>query len=98
MCPATGLRGSAKSYAPTNWIDTFDCSRMQRCRGLGVDVAVSCVRYMDGPKDRVPELRDNPTWQDIEAGIRRLDGHSCSVLVLGIGTPVPHMGIGGGED
>lgn len=56
------------------------------------------ITRMDGPEDRAPDLLDNPTCQDIEAAIRRLDGDSCSMLVLGIGDPVPHMGIGGGED
>lgn len=56
------------------------------------------VIRMDGPEDQVSDLLDNPTWQDIETAIRRLDGDACSMLVLGIGDPVPHMGIGGGED
>jgi len=50
---------------------------------------------MDGPEDRVPELLDNPTWQDIEAANLRLDGDSYLMLVLGIGNH--HTSIGGGE-
>jgi hypothetical protein len=56
------------------------------------------VTRMDGPEDHALELLDNPTWQDIEVAIRRLDGDSCSLLSLGFDDPVPHMGIGGGED
>jgi hypothetical protein len=53
---------------------------------------------MDGPEDRNPTEFANPTWRDIEAAIRRLDGDSCSLLILGIGEPpAPHMAIGGGD-
>jgi hypothetical protein len=53
---------------------------------------------MDGPDDKAQELFDDPAWQDIETAIRRLDGRKCTMLILEIGDPVPHMGIGGGED
>lgn len=56
------------------------------------------VIRMDGPEDRVAEELRNPTWQDIESAIRRLNGDTCSLLILGIGDPVPHMAIGGGQD
>jgi hypothetical protein len=56
------------------------------------------ITRMDGPEDRTSEELENPTWQDIETAIRRLDGDRCSLLILGIGDPVPHMGIGGGHE
>ena len=57
------------------------------------------VTRLDGPEDAAAEEMENPTWQDIETAIRRLDGDSCTILVLGIGEPpVPHMAIGGGEN
>jgi hypothetical protein len=56
------------------------------------------VTRMDGPKDSDQSELKNPRWSDIESAVRRLDGNSCSLLILGIGkTPVPHMAIGGGE-
>jgi Immunity protein Imm1 len=56
------------------------------------------VTRMEGPEDYNPAELDNPTCEDIEAAIRRLDGDSCSLLILGIGNPpTPHMAIGGGE-
>lgn len=54
------------------------------------------VTRMDGP-DGFSQT-EHPNWVDIENAIRRLDGEDCSLLILGIGDPVPHMGIGGGED
>jgi hypothetical protein len=57
------------------------------------------VTRMDGPNDSDPDELINPTWSEIESAIRRLDGNTCTLLVLGIGEPpVPHMAIGGGED
>jgi hypothetical protein len=57
------------------------------------------VTRMDGPDDPDPTEHLNPSWPEIEAAIRRLDGKDCTLLVLGIGEPpVPHMAIGGGED
>jgi len=56
------------------------------------------VTRMEGPEDRDPAELENPAWADIEDAIRRLDGKTCSLLILGIGEPpVPHMAIGGGE-
>ena len=56
------------------------------------------VTRMDGPEDRDPAELEHPAWTDIESAIRRLDGDSCSLLILGIGPPpVPHMAIGGGD-
>ncbi len=56
------------------------------------------VKRLDGPDDSDPsELRD-PKWADIEGAIERLDGETCTLLILGIGDPVPHMAIGGGKD
>lgn len=53
---------------------------------------------LGGPVDSDPAELQNPTWLDIEAAIRRLDGDTCSLVTLGIGpSPVPHMAIGGGE-
>ena len=56
------------------------------------------VNRMDGPADSDRRQVKNPTWEQIEIAIRRLDGDRCTLLILGIGDPVPHMGIGGGED
>jgi hypothetical protein len=56
------------------------------------------VTRMDGPEDRAAEELGNPTWQDIESAIRRLDGDTCSLLILGLSDPVPHLAIGGGQD
>jgi hypothetical protein len=56
------------------------------------------VTRMDGPEDQDPAELQHPAWRDIEAAIRRLNGDSCSLLILGIGPPpVPHMAIGGGD-
>ena len=56
------------------------------------------VTRMDGPEDRHPAELKHPTWTDIEASILRLDGDSCSLLILGVGPPpAPHMAIGGGD-
>jgi len=56
------------------------------------------VTEMAGPEDGKPKLLENPDWTDIESAIRRLDGDSCSLLILGIGpASVPHMAIGGGD-
>ena len=56
------------------------------------------VTHMDGPEDRDPAEVENPSWPEIEAAIRRLDGDSYSLLLLGIGpAEVPHMAIGGGD-
>jgi len=57
----------------------------------------SLVNRMDGPEDKCPASIERPAWNDIEKAIRRLDGNTCSLLVLGIGDPVPHMAIGGGD-
>ena len=55
------------------------------------------VTRMDGPEDLHEAEKQNPTWADIEAAIRRLDGETCTLVCLGIGEPpVPHMAIGGG--
>ena len=56
------------------------------------------VNRMDGPEDSDSGQIKNPTWERIETAIRRLDGERCTLLILGVGDPVPHMGIGGGED
>lgn len=57
------------------------------------------VTRMDGPADDGCPMTENPTWSDIEAAVRRLDGQNCSLLILGIGEPpTPHMAIGGGND
>ena len=42
------------------------------------------------------ELCD-PKWSDIEAAIRQLDGLTHTIVILGIGDPIPHMAIGGGK-
>lgn len=55
------------------------------------------VTHLDGP-DSDPVEKWNPTWADIETAIRRLDGHTCTLVGLSIGeAPLPHMSIGGGE-
>lgn len=56
------------------------------------------VVRLDGPEDSDSRQMENPTWEQIETAIRRLDGERCTLLILGVGDPVPHMGIGGGED
>jgi hypothetical protein len=56
------------------------------------------VTRMDGPDDSDPTELENPGWSDIETAIRRLDGDTCSLVILGIGeAEAPHMAIGGGE-
>lgn len=56
------------------------------------------VTGMAGPEDRDPTVLEHPAWTEIENAIRRLDGDSCSLLILEIGPPpVPHMAIGGGD-
>jgi hypothetical protein len=56
------------------------------------------VTRMDGPEDQDPAEVQHPAWRDIEAAIRRLNGDSYSLLILGIGPPpVPYMAIGGGD-
>src|SRR5271163_3330991 len=56
------------------------------------------VTRLDGPIDSDATEKQNPTWEDIQAAVRRLDGGTCTLVCLGIGqAPVPHMGIGGGE-
>jgi hypothetical protein len=56
------------------------------------------VTRLDGAEDSSRDEILNPDWFAIEAAIRRLDGESCSLVVLGIGDPpVPHMAIGGGQ-
>src|SRR5690349_16976748 len=86
----------------TSRIEIFERGEAKRYRGLGFDATMSAktlaVIRMDGPEDRAAEELGNPAWQDIESAIRRLNGDTCSLLILGIGDPVPHMGIGGGED
>ena len=57
------------------------------------------VTRLSGPVDSDPVEKNNPTWCDIEAAIRRLDGDTCSLVILGIEPPpVPHMAIGGGAE
>jgi hypothetical protein len=57
------------------------------------------VTRLDGPVDSDSSEQQNPTWREIEAAIRRLNGDTCTLVILGIGDPpVPHMAIGGGED
>ncbi len=56
------------------------------------------VTRLDGPEDSKGDEILSSDWLDIETAIRRLDGDSCSLVVLGIGEPpVPHMAIGGGH-
>lgn len=59
---------------------------------------ILAVKRLDGPDDSDSSERLNPSWNDIETAIRGLDGQSRTLVVLGIGNPVPHMGIGGGTD
>ena len=56
------------------------------------------VVRLDGPEDSDSGQTKNPTWEQIETAIRRLDGKRCTLVILGVGDPVPHMGIGGGDD
>jgi len=56
------------------------------------------VTRMDDPEDSDPREKQNPTWGDIEAAVRLLDGRTRTLVCVGIGDPpVPHMAIGGGE-
>jgi len=52
------------------------------------------VRMDLSPHQDVP----NPSWSQIDAAIRSLDGARNSLISLTIGDPVPHMAIGGGPD
>jgi hypothetical protein len=55
------------------------------------------VTRMDGPEDSGSTTRLNPGWTEIEAAIRRLDGKTCSLVVIAFGdSDAPHMAIGGG--
>ncbi len=57
------------------------------------------VTRLDGPDDSDLTEYRNPSWCDIETAIRRLDGNTCTLVILGIGDPpVPHMAIGGGAE
>ena len=55
------------------------------------------VTRMDGP-DASDASTENPSWSEIESAIRSLDGKRRTLLILGVGDPTPHMGIGGGGD
>jgi hypothetical protein len=55
------------------------------------------VNRMDGPVDREATSRKNPTWEQIEEALLELNGRDKTLLILGAGDPVPHMGIGGGD-
>ena len=56
------------------------------------------AKYFAGPLDDDTEDHVNPSWADIETAIRSLDGNRSTLMTLGIGDPVPHMAIGGGQD
>ena len=56
------------------------------------------VKRLDGPDDSDAREVTNPNWEQIETAIRRLDGKTCTLVILGVGDPVPHMAIGGGGD
>ena len=56
------------------------------------------MKYMCGPKDADHRELPNPTWIDIEAAIRQLNGEDRTLVLFGSGTPVPHMAIGGGDN
>ena len=56
------------------------------------------VNRLGGPDDSNATELENPSWDQIEKAIRRLDGKRCTLVSLGIGDPVPHMGIAGGGD
>lgn len=52
---------------------------------------------MDGPEDSDLTTKQHPSWKEIEAAIRRLDGKSCSLVVIALSdAEAPHMAIGGG--
>jgi len=51
---------------------------------------------MDGPVDIDPTTTKNPTWPQVRDAILQLNGKDKTLLILGAGNPVPHMGIGGG--
>jgi len=54
------------------------------------------VNRLSGPDDNDDREVPNPSWPEIEAAIRGLDGDRCTLVILGIGDSVPHMGVGGG--
>jgi Immunity protein Imm1 len=59
---------------------------------------ILAVKRLGGPDDSDSSERLNPSWNDIETAIQNLDGEARTLVVLGIGNPVPHMGIGGGAN
>jgi hypothetical protein len=54
------------------------------------------ITRMNGPVDTDPSTTRNPTWPQIRDAILQLNGKDKTLLILGAGDPVPHMGIGGG--
>ena len=66
---------------------------------LGCSAVLSnlVVTRMDGP-DASDASTENPSWAEIESAIRSLDGKRRTLIILGVGDPTPHMGIGGGGD
>lgn len=83
-------------------VSSTACIRDSQTAELSIDPFVSdtfkqlLVSEMNGPDHDA--VLHNPTWPNIESAIRRMDGNLCSLLILGIGDPAPHMGIGGGDD
>lgn len=55
------------------------------------------MKYMSGPKDTDHRELSNPSWIDIEAAIRQLNGVDRTLVLIASGVPVPHMAIGGGD-
>lgn len=54
------------------------------------------VKLLSGPGE--DEGNADPSWNDIEAAIQRLDGEQFTLVILEIDCPTPHMAIGGGND
>ena len=55
------------------------------------------IKRLIGPDDSNFLEKEDPSWLDIEAAIRRLNGETSTLLIIAAGDPVPHMGIGGGS-
>ena len=54
-----------------------------------------CIDDSSSPEVKVPD----PNWEQIEYGIRQLDGNNKSVVIIGQQNPeIDFMGIGGGKN
>jgi hypothetical protein len=66
--------------------------------GIVMPTTPSVVRVLFLPSFRLPEVEiDAPSWGDIEAAIRALDGKTKNQVFLIVEEETHLMGIGGGE-